>query len=55
MSRVCEELIYPNLESLAIRSNYTLDFLMDMYIDIWNEDGFVDWNYFEVVTLENDW
>lgn len=51
MSRVFEHWI----SELSELSGYDYDFLVDRYIEILEEYGYVDHEYFEGVTLENDW
>lgn len=51
MSRVFE--LY--ISDLSGRSGYDYDFLVDRYMEILEEDGYVDHDYFEGVTIERDW
>lgn len=49
MSRTFEGMI----ENLAEKNGYDYDFLMDRFMEVFNEDGDID--YFVEVTNEHDW
>ena len=43
------------IDNLSKKSGYDYDFLVDMFMDAMEEDGYVDLEYFIDVTMEHDW
>lgn len=44
-----------SIKNLSRKSGYDYDFLVDVYNEIADDDGSVDWDYFVGVSMEHDW
>lgn len=43
------------IKNLSRKSGYEYNFLVDVYNEILEDNGDVNWNYFADVTMEHDW
>lgn len=50
-----DKLLNYAIRDLSRKSGYDYDFLVDVYNEILNDNGDVNWNYFAGVSMEHDW
>ena len=47
--------IEEKVTEIADASGYEWDFIMDMAMEFFEDEGYIDWDYIEGVSMEHDW